>query len=423
MAGELPDIAHVQELAVLQTEQHFEAAWSRLADDKRSEHSQENDDFDVPFQRTFRTTLDEALGFKHVIQTIRKFATFAYGSVEIYYGKFFHLVAFLGGSPVRNSYEFREFEFKYTLTPSQHSFARRYQYDPNVAAKHFIEVFQVIYDLESSSLCLSLLKEAWLFEEELPEEAENLIFTNSLSISFETPSLKAYAMRLQYISPSVLQSMAPWTKKILSCIGIDGIPEAEGVPLERWFERFLGAVGLSGLKYLAFCNSKVTPEVWRALPGISSLERLQISIDFIENPSDYRSKTGWHLWASRLKDCKSLQHVTISGRSLTLNAVESLIKGVFKSDTIFNFMLRHDEYKHYSHDEKLKHHLNMNKAGRRLVYRSPNLIPAIAPILLEYAAKQYSSTGVFTLLRNDFDLAKVFGAVKKRKQKIPSKFH
>ena len=133
-------------------------------------------------------------------------------------------------------------------------------------------------------------------------------------------------------------------------------------------------------------------------------------------------ESGWELFASCLQDFEDLQEVDLSRNfSLTNASVDSLIKEVFNSDKIHRFLLP-AKYEQRI-DEKLKHHLNMNKAGRRIVYRSPELFPTLAPTILEYASKKYPLTGVFSLLRNDLDLAKVFGSVKKRKRKIPSKFH
>ena len=447
MNDELPTLVRVEDLAVLQTDQDFEAAWNRLDDDKRSEHRQENDltwvGFPAPFERSFQTNIDGASSFKNAIETIRKCTSFTRGQVSIYYGHLFRLEVDLGGFERYSSSGmslFRNFEFKYTLTPSQHSPPNRYQYDPDISTSHFKEILQAFDGLEN--LSLSLREEAWLLEEDLPDgaTAEFRYFYScwpyALSFSFETPSQKPYSMRLQYISPDVLPSMAPWTKKILSCIGIDGIPEAEGTSLERWFERFLGAVGLSGLKYLCFYNTNVKPEIWRALSGISSLERLQTSNEYPVEHRSYRSNTGlcldfvrsiideseWHLLSSRLKHFEDLQEVDISYTSpLTHTSVDQLIQGVFNNDAIIRFSLP-TTYEHHI-DETLKHHLNMNKTGRRIIKRSPNLIPALAPILLEYASKKYPLTGVFILLRNDLDLAKVFGSVKKRRRKIPSKLY
>ena len=436
MDEELPRIARVHELAVLQTEQDFGAAWNRLDDDKRSEHRQRGDTrIYGPFQRKFQTTIDGALSFEHVIKTIRKITSFSLGEVNIYYGNLFHLNADVEElEQCFLSSDFGNFEISYILTPSQHSPPTRYQYDPDITASHLQGILQAKYGVRR--LSLSLGKEAWLLEEDLPDEATgdflNSYWPYSLSFKFETPSQKPYSMWLKYISPHVLPSMAPWTKKILSCIGINGIPEYDGTSLERWFESFLGAVGLSGLKYLRFYNSEVSPEIWQLLSEISTLERLHISSEYAcgddtfyhSDPGlclDFTSRrideSGWHLLSSRLKEFKSLQHVTVSDRSLTLNAVEILIKGIFKSDTIHHIRFyQTDVHMHPTKDEKLKHHLNMNKVGRRIIYRSPNLIPALAPNILAYAAKEYPLTGVFTLLRNHLDLAKVFGATKKRKR-------
>ena len=126
---------------------------------------------------------------------------------------------------------------------------------------------------------------------------------------------------------------------------------------------------------------------------------------------------GWGLLAISFRDFKALEEVDIScNSSLTRNSVATLIQGVFRSETIFRLRLP-TEYEGLI-DEKLKHHLYMNMPGRRIVYRSPELMPALVPTLLEYASKKYPLTGVFGLLR--FDLVATvfeFGTGNSRKRK------
>ena len=443
------------------------------------------------FPCSISSTVDATLDFKNVKKTIQKVTSFSKYDLHIQYGNFYRIMA-------SSESEFDRYgnHVDYFLNPSQElrpgPVGERYA--PDAAASEF----KMLLDAISSFgyLEVALRDEAWMEEDGEPS-------STTIEIEYSQSIGKAARLQLDYITHDDLLNLPSWSKAVLSCLGIHGIPD-EPTKTFSYASIIQSSEGLSELRKLEFTDCEMSWEMWESLfrsasiqkhleqltvdsfnrenqiVNLSGIGRCKALKDFtlmsswaepgrkpclhftdayglqdccklsslsinrfnLENNevfdflpilfeksdcpikaslqrfacASHIDESGWDLFASCLQDFKDLQEVDLSyNSSLTHTSVDSLVKGVFNSDTILRFLLP-TEYENHI-DEELKHHLNMNKAGRRIVYRSPDLMPSLAPVLLGYASKNYPLSGVFSLLRNDLDLAMVLGGVKKRKRK------
>ena len=150
---------------------------------------------------------------------------------------------------------------------------------------------------------------------------------------------------------------------------------------------------------------------WKTFPFLSTLE---VVLDAVDESSSAMAGGQDHIYIEGEEvDDEPLESLAVPRGNPEV--VMAFVRGVLDCESILQV---NEELLNLSRRE-IQHHLKMNEVGRRIIYSAPSdaSLLGILPKLFERASMVYPLDGIYSLLRDDLDLAKVFGSAEATSKK------